>query len=439
MLNQFFCDWNTAIQSRTIVNETRNSAGVITMQETKFKFRDVEITMFSRIIPSSINLPPEKRRWTSEMFVPSTNKIIPSVRYNSRARCAAEIMAALIPGRAHEDIVEARNQARRAKFIEELNNKRKARLTETSFTPEDQEFIMTWINEHTIPGKFSWNDTIIEVLCKYHSYITGNGLLDNKISFNEAEKNVHINRMYNTACNLIKDSVTDKSGLPALKRASISYFFLAPKEVAYSIYIIRSAYSKIYDECRLSTEFMHIINLIAAYYARLTGTTIEARIAELKAQKEKKKEREYERNVNGTGKRFFTKNNNHHPKTSAYSDRIAPIGITVGDVFGDVLDNAVEGKEQKKSHKGKGKHKVAPVTDGQINGKQLEESLKEEQTAPVTETTIEQQQMEFARQMEEVALKNNPLVEGITVTPTDQMVSPVAEADLPEAPAPEEE
>ena len=95
MLNQFFCDWNTAIQSRTIVNETRNSAGVITMQETKFKFRDVEITMFSRIIPSSINLPPEKRRWTSEMFVPSTNKIIPSVRYNSRARCAAEIMAAL--------------------------------------------------------------------------------------------------------------------------------------------------------------------------------------------------------------------------------------------------------------------------------------------------------------------------------------------------------
>ena len=127
MLNQFFYDWNTAIQSRTIVNETRNPAGVIIMQETKFKFRDVEITMFSRILPGSDKLPPEKRRWASEMFVPSTNKIIPSVRYNSKARCAAEILAALIPGRAHEDLVEARNQNRRKQFMEKLNSTRKAR------------------------------------------------------------------------------------------------------------------------------------------------------------------------------------------------------------------------------------------------------------------------------------------------------------------------
>ncbi len=378
MLNQFFYDWNTAIQSRTIVNETRNQAGVITMQETKFKFRDVEITMFSRILPGSDRLPPEKRRWASEMFVPSTNKIIPSVRYNSRARCAAEILAALIPGRDHEDHVEARNQERRKRYMEKLYNERKVRLASTSFTPEDQEFILNWMQGHVIVGRLSWDDTVIDILCKYHAYITGIGLSEHGINLNEEAK-LHIGRMYGTACQMISEAFTDKNGLPALTRGSLSRNFLAPRNnIKYGIYVVRSGYSKIFDECHLSTKFMHVVNLIAAYYAKLTGMSIEDRIAEMKAYREKQKERKHERGIKGQ----VNKPRQNTPSTATYSNRMAPIGLTIGDAFGDVLDT-VSTQEKKQPKRKAAKHTVAPVTDGQINGKQQEKpkTVKEAKTA----------------------------------------------------------
>lgn len=387
MLKQFFYDWNTAIQSRTIVNETRNPAGVITMQETKFTFRDVEITMFSRILPGSDKLPAEKRKWVSEMFVPSTNKIIPSVRYNSKARCAAEIIAALIPGRAHEDLVEARNQRRRKQYMEKLYNDRKVRLAQTSFSAEEQEFILNWMQGHAIVGRVSWDDAIVDILCKYHAYITGIGLADHGINLNE-EANLHIGRMYNTACQLITEAFVDKKGLLALTRGSLSRNFLAPREnVKYGIYVVRSGYAKIFDECTLSTKFMHVVALIAAYYAKLTGVSVDDRIAELKAYREKQKERKHDRAFKG---------NNHksgnNKMVSTYSTRMAPIGSTIGDAFGDVLDEAVKKIEAAKPAKKKTTRKtVAAVTDGQINGKQMEQpkTVKEEVIpAEVAETDL---------------------------------------------------
>lgn len=370
MLNQFFYDWNTAIQSRTIVNETRNPAGVITMQETRFKFRDVEITMFSRILPGSDKLPPEKRRWASEMFVPSTNKIIPSVRYTSKARCAAEILAALIPGRAHEDLVEARNQNRRKQFMEKLNSTRKARLAQTSFTPEDQEFILDWIQNHVVAGRVSWDDTLIDILCEYHAYITGVGLADHGINLNEEAK-LHVGRMYNTACQLISEAFTDKKGLLALTRGSLSRNFLAPRDnIKYGVYVVRSGYAKIFDKCTLSTKFMHVISLIAEYYARVTGQSIEDRISEMKAYREKQKERK----INKAFKGHTNKSNN---TVATYSTRMTPIGSTIGDAFGDILDQAVKAAP-KKAVKAKAKT-VSPVTDGQINGKQMEQPKTEKE------------------------------------------------------------
>lgn len=404
MINQFFCDWNTAIQSRTIVNETRNTAGVITMQETKFKFRDVEITMFSRILPGSDKLPPEKRRWASEMFVPSTNKIIPSVRYNSRARCAAEIMAALIPGRAHEDHVEARNQERRKRYMEKLYSERKSRLAATSFSPEDQEFILDWMQGHAIAGRVAWDDVLIDILCKYHAYITGIGLSEHGINLHEEAK-LHVGRMYNTACQLISETFTDKNGLPALTRGSLSRNFLAPRNnIKYGIYVVRSGYSKIFDECTLSTKFMHVVDLIAAYYAKVTGMSVEDRMAELKAYREKQKERKHDRGFKGQGHKPSRSNAS---SASTYSNHMAPIGLTIGDAFGDVLDQVGStAKEEKKVTKRKSaKHTVTPVTDGQINGKQKElpKAVKEE-----VKTEVE-------------------------AIPTE-----VAETDLPEAPVPGE-
>jgi hypothetical protein len=49
MLNQFFADWNAAIQARKVTNEKRGKNGVIIYQETEFMFRNTKIKMFSKL------------------------------------------------------------------------------------------------------------------------------------------------------------------------------------------------------------------------------------------------------------------------------------------------------------------------------------------------------------------------------------------------------
>ena len=413
MLNQFFYDWNTAIQSRVVVNETRNPAGVITMQETKFMFRNVEITMFSRIAPGSEKLPQEKRRWVSEMFVPSTNKIIPSVRYTSKARCAAEILAALVPGRAHEDRVEARNQDRQRKYLEKLYNARKEKLATTSFKPEDQEFILSYLSKNSVVKHSQWDDALVDILCKYHSYITGIGLDKFGIKSHN-EEHMHIDRMYNTACQLISESFIGKNGLPSLTRGSISRNFLAPHDnIKYGIYVVRSGYSKIFDECTLSTKFMRVVKLIAEYYAHVTGVPVDNRIADIKAYRERQRERRHERAVKGP-KRFH----NNTGSVSTYSNRLKPVGFTIGDAFNNVLDTVVETSEKVKDDakptkkKNVSKKTVTPVTNGQINGKQLEKPA----TKSVDVDEIRKQQEAFAKDM------------------MSKEASSVSDTDLPEQP-----
>ena len=382
MLNQFFADWNTAIQSRTVVNETRNQDGIITMQETKFKFRDIDIIMYSRIVPSTINSAPDQRRWVSEMFVPSTNKIIPSARYNSKSECAIRILMALVPGRDHEDRVETRNHNRKKRYLERLATERMSKLADTSFTTEQKEFIVKWLNDNVIPRHAAWNDIIVDALCKYHSYITGIKLSDHGIVLNnEAEK--HIDRMYNTACQMIIESFRDREGLPALRRITMSHAFLAPRPSAsYGVYVVRSGYSKIFDECQRSTTFVHFVRLAAEIFALITGVSVEDRIAEVKRFREKLREKKRAREMNA--EKGYVPKTNSKRNVTAFSNAMAPIGSTLGDVFGDVLDqvkaedDSVEQPVQQKPIK-KRKFK-APVTNGQINGKILETEKESETT-----------------------------------------------------------
>jgi hypothetical protein len=386
MLNQFFADWNTAIQSRMVVNETRNKEGVITMQETKFKFRDIDIIMYSRIVPSTANNAPDQRRWYSEMYVPSTNKIIPSVRYNSKSECAIRILMALVPGRDHEDRVEARNYNRKKRYLERLSNERMKKLADTSFTEEQKAFIVKWLGDNVVPHHAAWNDTVIDTLCKYHSYITGIGLAEQGIVLNR-EADLHVGRMYNTACQMITESIKNRDGIPVLRKTTISYSFLAPRTTtSYGIYVVRSGYSKIYDECHRSTVFMHFLRLAVELFALITGVAVDDRIAEIKLLREKNREKKQQREMNG--EKPFTRRTNSRRNVSAFSNTMSPIGSTLGDVFGDVLDQAKpeqDNIEKDANDYPKRKRKKAPVTDGQINGKILETEK---------EGTVEEQQPE---------------------------------------------
>lgn len=420
MLTQFFQDWNTAIQSRVIVNESRNTAGVITMQETKFKFRDVEIQMYSRIVPNTIELPPEKRKWTSEMFVPSTNKIIPAVSYNSKAKCAIAILAALVPGRMHEDLVEMRNQKRRKAYMERRTAERKARLAKTMFTEDEQKFIIDWLNTHVVPNHAAWNDDLLEVFFHYSHYITGRNLNEVGVDFNDENEGVlHVKRMYDTTCRLLSETFKGlTNGLLLISYNSVKRHFLFPRHnCPYGVYVVRSAFSKLHDMCSSSPKFVHLIQLLADYYAMVTGIAVADHIAEQKIIVEKQKERRYNRAVNGEQR---PRKNNGGRGTSTYSTRMAPVGVTLGDAFGDVLDTIKTNPEQaekktfKKAKKTQ-KKTVVPVTDNQINGKQ-KELPKKELVNPTLADALDE------------ALKNS------TVTVPD----PVTEekADVSNAPAP---
>ena len=131
---------------------------------------------------------------------------------------------------------------------------------------------------------------------------------------------------------------------------------------------------------------------------------------ELKAFREKQKERRHEKVFKGN----FHKG--HSSKTiSTYSTRMAPIGSTIGDAFGDVLDEAVKHQEEttvvsEQPKKKSGKKKISAVTDGQINGKQMEVPKAEKSEA---EEIIEDLPEEIHEEVDVTTLPEEPVVEEV--------------------------
>lgn len=378
MLHQFFLDWNTAIQSRTVVKETKNPKGIITFQQTKFRFRDHDIIMYSNIVSNTEHLPADRRRWMSELFVPSTNKVIPGTPFPTRTKCAVAILTALTEGRDHEDKVEARNQARRKREIKNKIQDRVSKLSSTSFTDEEKKLIVEYLYAREETAVYA--DLVINALVKYHNYITGRGLIECGINLGR-EAAQHINRMYGTVAMLIGESIVNKYNVQTLKHTTMTRLFLAPKDnLTTGIYTIRSGMAKMYDICKSPAKFMHLLNLLGEYYAKLTGVALNDKIESEKARLQKIREH---RMTDSPNHKKGTPRNN----VRIFSTNAAPVGSTIGDVFGDVLDkvNTTPAQEEapktKKQPKTSKKSKVKnAVTDGQINGK-INETPKGEPAA----------------------------------------------------------
>lgn len=401
MLNQFFADWNAAIQARKVTNEKRGKNGVIIYQETEFMFRNIKIKMFSKLRGDDENKPEHQRRWMSELFVPSTNKIIPSIVFPTKAQCAAAILSCLVEGRDHEDKVHARIEKRKELEIQRRLDGWKARLQNSSFKDEI-DFVLEWIENNAPADRTSWSEDLITVLQRYDYFITGVGL-EEHVSLSKKDLDMHQKRMFNTACALISEAIKDRNGVDCLPRKAITFHFLAPKEdIPQSAYVVRSAYSKINDMCPYSNKMLFIVKFMAEYFAKTFGTTVEQAILDYKKFKEAKFNRKAEEAGRGevrkhSGPKVKFNKQNTETSTRALADAV-PI-TSMGDIFGDVLDKAIVEKPAKK------KKPAKIVTDNQINGKISSDLNAAKQQAEVAAKAaaepedIAAQQEAFARRM----------------------------------------
>ena len=443
MITQFFADWNAALQARKVVKEFRNQAGVIISQETEFTFRNVKIKMFSRLRAGDEHRAENLRRWSNELFVPSTNKIVPSTTFPTKAKCAAAILACLVEGREHEDRMHARVLKRKEIAAEKHKKAWRDRIALTSFK-DDADFVVEWIYNNSVPERSSWNDDLLNVLTKYDYYITGVGLSD-KVHMSSIDFSLHQKRMFNTACSLLADAVKDRNGIDILTRFSISKNFLEPKEnLPQGVYVVRSAYCKINDMCKLSNKMHYIVKFIADYLSKVFGTTVSQAITDLKTYRENKYNRLVERENRGEAPRparTFNpeKKKNTNNGTRAFSTMTSAPITSVGDVFGDVLDGVTVAEQShdnaKKKH-GK-KTSTSLVTNRQINGKFISDEnnirqkeaaamnaateKKDDEEQPIVEEPQDCNDAVIDEPVEEVVVNEEPIVQEGSVDALDDV------------------
>ena len=376
MLKQLLADWNTAVQSRKVVNGTTNDKGIVLTQNTKFRFRDVEFEMFTKLMPNDEHAPEHKRRYWNEIFVPKTNKFVPTGTFKSQAAMMAAVLCAITEGNDHEDRVAKRNQKRKEQFFSDLRKSRKIKLSNAGYTPEEVEVILNWLDKHLYDDHVSWSEIAVIVMCKYMQYITGRGLIELGIDLKD-ESYRHVDRMYSTIANLMRDNVKDKYGFPTYTKRTLSHQFLFPKEnISYGIYTVRSAFSKIFNECWFASRFRYVTELMVALYEHMTGVSLQDKSNEIKVRQE----RIYEKRVRQaiSDKHNRSENANLSPSSPLVSN-------SIGDMFGDILD-VVKPSEQTEQKPKKAKKKKKATTSDKVSTDTVVE-VPNEKVVPDTEAT----------------------------------------------------
>ena len=349
MLTQLQKDWKAAITSneRKLVKQdfTRNTKGeqVVKHQTVLFKFRNKEAYMNLELFHGDEALPQASRRYRNTINVPSTNKQVELYprEWSTPIEKMMAILIAFTKGRDHEDRVAVRKQQAKMRENEKMIESYRNKLNASTFTSDEVEFIAQWLDQNTNARKTSWNTVLLDVLVKYHNYITGRGLIEVGINLG-SDANMHVNRCYNTVARIITSS-THANGKKFLTRERANPLFLENKDVDLPIYVVRSTFSKIWDRCfdgdyyDSGALFSWVCEFIGAYYAKVTGIPVDKQCADIERRAIEARNRRMARKLNGnpnTQKKF-----RDHPQ--------GPI-MTIDDAYGDVLDE-VE-KTTKKQH-----------------------------------------------------------------------------------------
>ena len=351
MLEQLQKDWKSAITSneRKLIRQDVidvNGEKVVKSQKVLFMFRNIEAFMDLELFRGDEHLPREKRRYRNTVQVPSTNKqvVIFPREWKSPVEKMMTILIAFTKGRDHEDRVAIRRQMAVMRENDIVVEQFKASLNKTSFDDDERSFIINWLDNNTNPKKVSWNKVLLEILVKYHNYVTGRGLIELGINLGP-ESSKHIRRCFDTAARVINAS-THQNGKRYLPREVANPLFLEIRDVPMAIYVVRSMYAKIWDRCfeegnsDNSVLFAWVCDFLGAYYSKVTGIPLDKHCQELQQRFIEAANRRAARRINGTN---GTGRNFREPVQG-------PI-MTFGDEYGDVLDQAAKALKHERVNK----------------------------------------------------------------------------------------
>ena len=351
MLEQLQKDWKSAITSneRKLIRQDVidvNGEKVVKSQKVLFMFRNIEAFMDLELFRGDEHLPREKRRYRNTVQVPSTNKqvVIFPREWKSPVEKMMTILIAFTKGRDHEDRVAIRRQMAVMRENDIVVEQFKASLNKTSFDDDERSFIISWLDNNTNPKKVSWNKVLLEILVKYHNYVTGRGLIELGINLGP-ESGKHIRRCFDTAARVINAS-THQNGKRYLPREVANPLFLEIRDVPMAIYVVRSMYAKIWDRCfeegnsDNSVLFAWVCDFLGAYYSKVTGIPLDKHCQELQQRFIEAANRRAARRINGTN---GTGRNFREPVQG-------PI-MTFGDEYGDVLDQAAKALKHERVNK----------------------------------------------------------------------------------------
>ena len=351
MLEQLQKDWKSAITSneRKLIRQDVidvNGEKVVKSQKVLFMFRNIEAFMDLELFRGDEHLPREKRRYRNTVQVPSTNKqvVIFPREWKSPVEKMMTILIAFTKGRDHEDRVAIRRQMAVMRENDIVVEQFKASLNKTSFDDDERSFIINWLDNNTNPKKVSWNKVLLEILVKYHNYVTGRGLIELGINLGP-ESGKHIRRCFDTAARVINAS-THQNGKRYLPREVANPLFLEIRDVPMAIYVVRSMYAKIWDRCfeegnsDNSVLFAWVCDFLGAYYSKVTGIPLDKHCQELQQRFIEAANRRAARRINGTN---GTGRNFREPVQG-------PI-MTFGDEYGDVLDQAAKALKHERVNK----------------------------------------------------------------------------------------
>lgn len=342
MLEQLQKDWKAAITSadRKLIRQDIievNGERVVKSQKVLFKFRNTEAFMDLELFRGDEHLSREKRRYRNTVQVPSTNKqvIIYPREWDSPVEKMMTILIAFTKGRDHEDRMAIRRQLAVIRENDIVVEQFRTSLNKTSFDEDEKSFIINWLDNNIKSKKVSWNKVLLEIIVKYHNYVTGRGLIELGINLGH-DSSKHVNRCYDTAARIINAS-NHPNGKRYLPREVANPLFLEIKDVLMPIYVVRSMYAKIWDRCfeegnsDNSVLFVWICDFLGAYYSKVTGVPLEKHCQDIQQRFIEAANRRAARRIsgkNGTGRNF------REPVQG-------PI-MTVGDEYGNVLDQAVK-------------------------------------------------------------------------------------------------
>ncbi len=344
MLEQLQKDWKSAITSneRKLIRQDVidvNGEKVVKSQKVLFMFRNIEAFMDLELFRGDEHLPREKRRYRNTVQVPSTNKqvVIFPREWKSPVEKMMTILIAFTKGRDHEDRVAIRRQMAVMRENDIVVEQFKASLNKTSFDDDEKSYIINWLDNNT-------NPKLLEILVKYHNYVTGRGLIELGINLGP-ESGKHIRRCFDTAARVINAS-THQNGKRYLPREVANPLFLEIRDVPMAIYVVRSMYAKIWDRCfeegnsDNSVLFAWVCDFLGAYYSKVTGIPLDKHCQELQQRFIEAANRRAARRINGTN---GTGRNFREPVQG-------PI-MTFGDEYGDVLDQAAKALKHERVNK----------------------------------------------------------------------------------------